>query len=420
MSSYVKGAPSHGATVVLLAVLVFAAGCASSGIPKPTVFVDQHNSIPADIPSQFLARYERYIDMGKEGKEFKKLQTDEERQVFIDKFWADRDTDPATPENEEKERIDRLIGDIADERFFSANFGGLLFQSNGGFRGDMAHVYMLYGEPDAMDMVEGQSFVNLMLWIYVDQRNGEILYAFLFYHRGSTGAYSLFSQDAYKLDPCGAVNQIRTLGSFSYVSGECAPDTENILQELYTSTGKAGVLDGYIFTWALFNFSQDGSISQGKALQPPKPASEIARRSRARVVGEAPQRVGTAGTDFILASCKECKSFIPAELRIGSSAFSLRVRRNAVEWQVAGEQAEAQLKFSVIFESKGQKPIVFKKDGTIQERKELIISDPEEQVSVAFLTEEELSKVPAGTYRVTIYVKNRDRHNAWFIEFVKP
>src|SRR3989344_4144473 len=166
-------------------ILIASVGCASFGNKKPRVFVDKHNNVPADIPSQFLDRYERFVT-GKERKEFKKFKTDRERQVFIDKFWFERDPDPETAENEEKQRIDELIDNIANEIFLNASDGvfGLSFRMNGGFRGDMAHVYLLHGEPDAMDTIEGQSFVDLMLWVYTDQQSGDILYAFLFYQRG--------------------------------------------------------------------------------------------------------------------------------------------------------------------------------------------------------------------------------------------
>lgn len=407
--------------VALIVPLMFTAGCASAGMKKPTVFVDQYNNIPADIPSQFLSRYERFVT-GKESKEFRKLLTDEERQVFIDKFWAERDTDPATPENEEKQRIDQLIDDITNERFFSGSgLGGLLFRSNGGFRGDMAHVYMLHGEPDAMDMIDGQRFVNLMLWVYVDEQNGEILYAFLFYQRGSSGAFQLFSQDAYKLDPCGAVNQIRTFGEFSGRMGECPPDTEAIFQELYTATGKAGILDGYIFAWALFNFSQDGSITQGEALQAPKPASELAKESKARVTGEAPERTGTAGTDYILASCGECNSLIPAKFSAGER-FTISGPWKNFDWTVKGEYLELSLKYRIVLQERGEsKPIVLEGLAVREVNRRLLDEMPEATLIVDLLDSAQVAAIPAGTYRMSVYVKNplTGKYNAWVKDFVK-
>lgn len=411
---------SKALTLALIVPLMFVVSCASAGMKKPTVFVDQYNNVPADIPSQFLARYERFVN-GKESKEFKKLLTDEERQVFIDKFWAERDTDPATPENEEKQRIDKLIDDIADERFLSTpGVFGLSFRTNGGFRGDMAQVYLLHGEPDAMDSIEGSRFVNLMLWVYADEQNGDILYAFLFYEKGGgTGAYSLFSQDSYKLDPCGAINQIRTFGQFSGRMGECAPDTEDIFRELQNATGKGGILDGYIFAWSLFNFSQDGSITQGAALDAPKPASELAKESRARVTGEAPERVGKAGTDFILSSCAGCNSLIPAEFSAGERFTVFGPWKN-FDWTVNGEYLELSLKYRIVLQEPGAgKPIVLEGLAAMRVKKSSLDEKPEATLVVDLLDPAQVAAIPVGTYRVSVYVKNpmTGKYNAWVEEF---
>lgn len=342
---------------------------------------------------------------------------------LIDKFWAERDTDPITPENEEKQRIDQLIDNIANERFFTTpGVFGLSFRTNGGFRGDMAHVYLLHGEPNAVDSVEGDRFVNLMLWVYVDERDGDILYAFLFYQKGSQEAFTLFSQDAYKLDPCGAINEIRTFGQFSGRMGECAPDTEQILQELQTASGKGGVIDGYIFAWALFNFSQDGSITQGKALEAPKPASELAKQSKARVTGEAPERVGTAGTDYILASCDVCNSLIPAELSLGER-FTISAPWKNFDWTVKGEQLELSIKYRIILKSRnGGKPIVFEDVAVMSVKKNSFDKNPDIIVIVDLLDSAQVVAIPAGTYLVSVYIKSPlkpAKYNAWVREFVK-
>ena len=411
--------------IALVVSLVFAISCASAGNKKPMVFVDSHNKIPADILSQFTSRYERFIT-GNERKEFKKLQTDEGRQAFTDKFWAERDTDPTTPENEYKQEIDERIDNIANEPFVSLpGVFGLSSRTNGGFRGDMAQVYLLHGEPDAMDSIEGHSFVDLMLWVYVDEQNGEILYAFLFYQQGSMGVFSLFPQDGYKLDPCGAINQIsKRFKGLNVSSGNqvCPPDVEEVFRELQTAIGKGGILDGYIFAWALFNFSQDGSLSQGLALGAPKSALEIARQSKARVVGEAPALIGTAGTDYILAFCKECNSFIPAELHLNGQEFTLAIRRGNIDWQIVDGQPKSVLKIRVVIESAtGQAPLVFERWATVKSLKNLIVSDPTGQRVIPLLTADEIAQIPAGTYWVSVYVKNlmTKKYNAWYKEITK-
>lgn len=403
----------------LIALLPLLAGCASAGMKRPILYSDPSNKIPADTPSQFLDRY--YFLVDKERKEFKKLQTDAERQIFIDKFWLARDPDPATPENEEKQRIDQLIDNIANEPFFSIpNVFGLLFQTNGGFRGDMAKVYLLHGAPNAMDTIEGHSFTNMMLWVYTNADTGSVRYAFLFYQRGEAGSFIIFPQDAYQLDPCGAINEIKRFRNFHVNRDQICPSDsdQQVLWELQNANSKGGTIDGRIFAWALFNFSQSG-ISQGEALGPPKPASEIARQSKARITGEAPDLVGVAGIDYILASCAQCNSFIPGELQLGKE-FMLVARRGDIDWRLENGLAESMLKIRLIVEDVVSRTSqVFTRWATLKSSKDLIVSDPADQKFIPMLTVDEVARIPAGTYRVSVYVKNvtpgltTQKYNAW-------
>lgn len=417
---------------VLVAVpiflFLFTVACASSGKRKPTVFADQLNNIPADIPSQFLNRYEQFVT-GKEQKEFKKLLMDEERQAFVEKFWLDRDPDPSTLENERKQEIDDRIDDISNERFFSTpGVFGLLFRSNGGFRGDMAHVYLLHGEPDAMDVIEGSSFVPMMLWVYLNPENGRIMYAFLFYQKGGLGSFSLFYQDSHQMDPCGTIYEVAATRMYNYPRGgvqNCPDDINQIYDDIYSSSGKAGTLDGNVFAWALFNFSADSSLNLGKALDTPKPASEIAKQSKARVTGEAPKPTGIAGTDYILASCEKCNSFIPAELQLGKE-FMLLVRRGDIDWRVTSDQGEVELKVRMVLENTTTNTqAVIEKQVTHKNKKDLIVSNASEYISITLLTADEVSQILAGSYRASVYVKNvtsglnTKKYNAWEKQFTK-
>ncbi len=415
---------SRELVVAMVVLLMFSVSCALNRNKKPLVFVDQSNNIPADIPSQFLDRYERFLT-DKEMKEFKKLLTDEDRQAFQDKFWLDRDTDPTTPENEYKEKIDERINDITNERFFGTSATmGLLFSSNRGFRGDMAHVYLLHGEPDAIDILEGQSFVDLMLWLYLNPENGNILYAFLFYQKGSIGEFSLFSQDTYKLDPCGAVNEITKNKDHDYFSGigqPCPAEVEQVYQELQIASGKSGILGGYVFSWALLNFSQDSTILQGVALGPPKPAAEIAKQSKTTVMGEVSKPVGISGLDYLFASCEKCNSFIPAELKLGKE-FVLLIRRGDIDWRVVSGDVKVDLKTRVVLNNViTHAQIVFEKSVTQKTQKDLIASDASGQIVVVLLTPNEVAQIPAGNYRASIYVKNMitNKYNAWSENFMK-
>ena len=408
--------------IAFATLLLFTASCASGGMKRTIIYADQPNNIPADIPSQFLDRYYFLID--KERKEFKKLLTDEERQVFIDKFWDDRDTDPATPENEEKQRIDHLIDNIADEHFLNTlGVFGLSFRTNGGFRGNMARVYLLHDEPDAIDILEGNSFVPLMLWIYGNPENGSILYAFLFYQKGGFGERRLFFQDSYQMDRCEAIYQVATPRIYNYIGGGsqvCPDDLYEVYDEIAGSSSRGGILNGNWFAWALFNFSGDPSLKLGKALEPPKSASKVAKESKARVVGEAPKLTGTAGVDYILSSCDSCNSMIPAELTLGEN-FSVSALWKNFDWLVKDDYLELSLKYRIVLQDhNGSKPIVFEDlvvkelDGNLVEMNQGVI------VAINLLESSKVAVIPSGTYSVSVYIKSTltPKYNAWLKEIV--
>ncbi|HKS27005.1 MAG TPA: GWxTD domain-containing protein [Pyrinomonadaceae bacterium] len=78
-----------------------------------------------------------YIITEDERKAFKKLQTDEEREAFIEEFWRRRDPDPDTDENEYREEYYERIA-YANEHF-SAGIPG--------WKSDRGRIYIMYGPP---------------------------------------------------------------------------------------------------------------------------------------------------------------------------------------------------------------------------------------------------------------------------------
>jgi GWxTD domain-containing protein len=79
-----------------------------------------------------------YIITDEERKAFKQLQTDEERQQFIEQFWLRRDPTPDTEENEYREEHYRRIA-YANEQFASGVPG---------WKTDRGMIYIKYGPPD--------------------------------------------------------------------------------------------------------------------------------------------------------------------------------------------------------------------------------------------------------------------------------
>ena len=79
-----------------------------------------------------------YIITDEERAAFKRLQTDEEREQFIEQFWLRRDPTPDTVENEFKEEHYRRIA-YTNENFASGIPG---------WKTDRGRIYITYGPPD--------------------------------------------------------------------------------------------------------------------------------------------------------------------------------------------------------------------------------------------------------------------------------
>ena len=82
-----------------------------------------------------------YIISDEERKAFKQLNTDEEREQFVEQFWLRRDPTPDTEENEFKEEHYRRIA-YANEHFASGIPG---------WRTDRGRIYIQYGAPDEIE-----------------------------------------------------------------------------------------------------------------------------------------------------------------------------------------------------------------------------------------------------------------------------
>jgi GWxTD domain-containing protein len=79
-----------------------------------------------------------YIITDEERKAFKKLETDDERERFIEDFWRRRDPDPDTDENEFREEYYERIA-YANEHYASGIPG---------WKTDRGRIYITWGKPD--------------------------------------------------------------------------------------------------------------------------------------------------------------------------------------------------------------------------------------------------------------------------------
>jgi GWxTD domain-containing protein len=90
---------------------------------------------------KWLSEDVAYIITDEERAAFKRFQTDEEREQFIEQFWLRRDPTPDTAENEFKEEHYRRIA-YANERYASGIPG---------WKADRGRIYITFGPPDEIE-----------------------------------------------------------------------------------------------------------------------------------------------------------------------------------------------------------------------------------------------------------------------------
>src|SRR5436189_2020432 len=106
------------------------------------------NDKPRNVKPELKEAYKRwlnndvdYIITKEERRAFMALQTDEERENFIENFWRRRDPDPDTEENEYREEYYERIA-YANEKFTSGIPG---------WKTDRGRIYITWGKPDSVE-----------------------------------------------------------------------------------------------------------------------------------------------------------------------------------------------------------------------------------------------------------------------------
>jgi GWxTD domain-containing protein len=88
-----------------------------------------------------------YIITDEERAAFRKLATDEEREMFVEQFWERRNPNPGSPVNEFKKEYYRRIA-YTNESFATSR--------RSGWKTDRGYLYVVYGPPDEiMETVYG-------------------------------------------------------------------------------------------------------------------------------------------------------------------------------------------------------------------------------------------------------------------------
>ncbi len=127
--------------VPLSAVLFAAALSYAQTAKKPQDPSEKPRNVKPELKKAYKDWLEKdvaYIITDEERKAFKKLQTDDERERFIEEFWRRRDPDPDTDENEFKEEYYERVA-YANEHFASGIPG---------WKSDRGRIWIMYGKPD--------------------------------------------------------------------------------------------------------------------------------------------------------------------------------------------------------------------------------------------------------------------------------
>ncbi|MDO8496224.1 MAG: GWxTD domain-containing protein [bacterium] len=325
------------------------------------VKIDPNDPVEKYKEENLLRDYGFFVNPA-EKKELQTLKTIAEVDIFIHKFWwgdklsgaPSRDPDPNTIEHELKDTIDQRIRDIKNEIFTSDTEIPLTrFDRSGGLKGDLAHVYLLYGTPHfKAKLSQSTNHVELMVWYYFDFQ-GKPIFKFLFYD--NYGTLRLFrgqmlARPENLMDP-----QISPLKEISnrFISKP---------EELYEVWRELELQDPeWIFIGALLQFSyysdvviQGGNEKRLGALDPPQPAGLTAAKFKPTISGQPDD---LTGREFINSSHG---SLIPAELIITEDnrpSFSIVVGYKDIDWEVRGDKAEFVLDLRISFQHKTTKNI---------------------------------------------------------------
>lgn len=199
----------HAETVLFILLL-------GAFLVAPAASIARNGQKP-NLPENFkkwLAEEVGYIIAPIEREVFLKLQTDRERDIFIEAFWKQRDPTPGTPENEFKTEHYRRI-DYAN-RYLGRD------APRPGWRTDRGRIYIILGEPLDTQRFEGKSSTyDAEVWFYQDKTDIGLPAGFniVFFRQGGHGEYKLYS-------PIGDGPQALLTGYFG------GPDSEMAYKQL--------------------------------------------------------------------------------------------------------------------------------------------------------------------------------------------
>ncbi len=152
---------------------------------------DKEDKARENTPQHFKDWLEKdvvYIITPKEKEIFLQLESDKERNIFINAFWKQRDPTPGTPQNEFKEEHYRRIA-YANKYFGRGT-------TREGWQTDRGRIYIVLGPPLDIGRYEVESYVHpARIWTYEGKPEFGVPSHFniVFFKKGGIGEFVLYS-----------------------------------------------------------------------------------------------------------------------------------------------------------------------------------------------------------------------------------
>lgn len=146
-----------------------------------------------DLPQKYqdFLDLTQYIMMDEERDVFMQLQTNRDRDIFIETFWAQRDPTPGTPANEYKQQH--------IQRFHHANQRYGRSTAREGWRTDQGRIYIILGEPHSVErFMSQQGIYPTEVWYYYGDKEKGLPphFGIVFFKRSGIGEFQLYDHVA--------------------------------------------------------------------------------------------------------------------------------------------------------------------------------------------------------------------------------
>ncbi len=171
----------HRGPFSLIAAVAALTGVLAAGFPA------QKPALPTQY-KKWLDEEVVYIITPLEKEVFLKLQSDRERDLFMEAFWRHRDPTPATSENEFK-----------TEHYKRINYANRYFGRSApmpGWMTDRGRIHILLGEPMSVERFDNKTgLYPVEIWFYQNKESYGLPTGFniVFYQKSGLGDYKLYS-----------------------------------------------------------------------------------------------------------------------------------------------------------------------------------------------------------------------------------